>query len=91
MRRRPLLHCYLFALVIAHVCYLQRKSVFVRPLPKADFLSSDWLMRLWEGQPFNFENIFSNVVASSYSSCVFLYLFSSANILPVKFVLHLQD
>ena len=34
------------AYVIAHVCYLQRKSVFVRPLPNADFLSSDWFMRL---------------------------------------------
>ena len=26
--------------------FLQRKSVFVRPLPNADFLSSDWFMRL---------------------------------------------
>jgi len=43
--------------VIAHVCYLQRKSVFVRPLPNTDFLSSDWFMRLWEGQPFSFEKI----------------------------------
>ena len=34
---------------------------------------------------------FSNVVASSHSSCVFLYLFSSAKISPVRFVLHLQD
>jgi len=34
---------------------------------------------------------FSNVVATSHSSCVFLYLFSSANISPVRFVLHLQD
>jgi len=43
------------ALVTAHVCYLQRKSVFVRPLPNADFLSSDWFMRLWKGQPITFE------------------------------------
>jgi len=43
------------ALVIAHMCYFQRKSVFVRPLPNADFLSSDWFMRLWKGQPFSFE------------------------------------
>ena len=28
---------------------------------------------------------------TSHSSCVFLYLFSSANISPVRFVLHLQD
>ena len=33
----------------------------------------------------------SNVVATSHSSCVFLYLFSSANMSPVRFVLHLQD
>jgi len=43
------------AFVTAHVCYLQRKNVFVRPLPNADFLSSDWFMRLWEDQPFSFE------------------------------------
>ena len=35
--------------------------------------------------------MFSNVVVTSHSSCVFLYLFSSANISPVRFVLHLQD
>ena len=34
---------------------------------------------------------FSNVVVTSNSSCVFLYLFSSVNISPVRFVLHLQD
>jgi len=79
------------ALVTAHVCCLQRKSVFVRPLTNADFLSSYWFMRLWEGQPFSFEKIFNNVVATSHSSCVFLYLFSSANISPVRFVLNLQD
>jgi len=79
------------AYVIAHVCYLQRKSVFVRPLPNADFLSSDWFMRLLWGQPFSFKKIFSNVVVTSNSSCVFLYLFSSVNISPVRFVLHLQD
>ena len=39
-------HSFSLAYVIAHVCYLQRKSVFVRPLPNADFLSSDWFMRL---------------------------------------------
>jgi len=52
-----LFHSYGFSLayVIAHVCYLQRKSVFVRPLPNADFLSSDWFMRLWRGHPFSFE------------------------------------
>ena len=49
-------HGFSLALVIAHVCYLLRKSVFVTPLPNADFLSSDWLMRLWGGQPFSFEN-----------------------------------
>jgi len=32
------------ALVIAHVCYLQRKSDSLRPLPNADFLSSDWFI-----------------------------------------------
>jgi len=35
--------------------------------------------------------IFSNVVVTSHSSRVFLYLFSSANISPVRFILHLQD
>ena len=34
---------------------------------------------------------FSDVVVTSHSSCVFLYLFSSANISLVRFVLHLQD
>ena len=48
-------HGFSLGYVIAHVCYLQRKSVFVRPLPNADFLSSDWFMRLWRGQPFSFE------------------------------------
>ena len=39
-----------------------------------------------------FKKIFSNVVVTSNSSCVFLYLFSSVNISPVRFVvLHLQD
>jgi len=79
------------AYVIAHMCYLQRKSVFVRPLPNAEFLSSDWFMRLWKGQPFSFEKIFSNIVVTSHNSYVFLYLFSNANISPVRFVLHLQD
>ena len=37
------------------------------------------------------KNFFSNLVATSHSSCVFLYLFSSANISLVRFVLHLQD
>ena len=37
------------------------------------------------------KKFFSNVVATSHSSCVFLYLFSSDNISPVRFVLHLQD
>ena len=37
------------------------------------------------------KKIFSNVVVTSHSSCVFLYLFSSADILLVRFVLHLQD
>jgi len=32
-----------------------KESVIVRPLPNADFLSSDWFMRLWKGQPFSFE------------------------------------
>jgi len=40
---------------------------------------------------FNFKKFFSNVVATSHSSCVFLYLFSSGNISPVRFVLNLQD
>jgi len=39
----------------------------------------------------SFKKIFSNVVVTSNSSCVFLYLFSSVNISPVRFVLHLQD
>jgi len=39
----------------------------------------------------NYKKIFSNVVVTSNSSCVFLYLFSSVNISPVRFVLHLQD
>ena len=47
-------------------------------------------MKLWKGQPFGFEN-FSTVVVTSHSSCAFHYLFSSANISPVRFVLHLQD
>ena len=34
---------------------------------------------------------FSTVVVASHSLCVFLYLFPSANISPVRFVLHLQD
>jgi len=32
-------HGFSLAYVIAHVCYLQRKSVFVRPLPNAIFLA----------------------------------------------------
>jgi len=52
-----LLRGFSLAFVIAHVCYLLRKSVFVRPLPNADILSSDWFMRLWEGHPFSFEKI----------------------------------
>jgi len=49
-------------------------------------------MMLWEGQPFSLgKKNFSNVVVTSHSSCVVLYLFSSANILLVRFVLHLQD
>ena len=35
--------------------------------------------------------IFSNVIVTSHCLCAFLYLFSSANISPVIFVLHLQD
>jgi len=35
--------------------------------------------------------IFSTVVVTTHSSCVFLYLYSSANISPVRFALHLQD
>jgi len=35
--------------------------------------------------------IFSNVFVTSHSSCVFLYLVSSANISPERFVLYLQD
>ena len=35
--------------------------------------------------------ILSNVVVTSHSSCVFLYLFSSSNISSVRFVWHLQD
>jgi len=35
--------------------------------------------------------IFSNAVVTSHSSCVFLYLFSSSNISPVRLVSHLQD
>jgi len=34
--------------------------------------------------------MFSTVVATSHSSCFFLYLFSSANISPVRSVLYLQ-
>ena len=48
-------------------------------------------MMLWEGQPFSFEKTFSNVFVTSHRSCVFLYLFSSANISLVRFVVHLQD
>jgi len=40
----------------SRTCAISRGSVFLRPPPNADFLSSDWLMRLWEGQPFSFEN-----------------------------------
>jgi len=43
-------------------------------------------MRLWEGQPFSFAN-FSTVVATSHNSCFLLYLFSSANISPARFLL----
>jgi len=39
----------------ARTCVISRGKVSVRPLPNADFLSSDWFMRLWEGQPFSFE------------------------------------
>jgi len=45
-----------FMCTLSHVCYLQRKSVSLRPLPNADFLSSDWFMWLCEGQLFCFEN-----------------------------------
>jgi len=48
-------HGFPLAYIIAHVSYLHRKSVFVRPLPNEDFISSDWFMRLWKGQPFSFE------------------------------------
>ena len=74
---------------IAHMCYFQRKSVFVRLLLNTNFLSSglrgSGKVNLLASQ------IFSNVVVTSPSLCVFLYLFSSANISPVRFVLHLQD
>jgi len=36
-------------------CVISREKVSVRPLPNVDFLSSDWSMRLWEGQPLSFE------------------------------------
>ena len=47
-------------------------------------------LRLWARQPFSFTNC-TTVVVTSRSSCFFLYLFSSVNISPVRFVLHLQD
>ena len=76
----------------SRTCVISRRKVSVRPLPNADFLSSDWLMMLCKGQPFSFgKKNFSNIVVTSHSSCVFLYLFSSANVLLVRFVLHLQD
>ena len=60
------------------MCYLQRKSVFVRPLPNADFLSSDWFIKLRKVSLSASKIFFSNVVTTSHSSCVFLYLFSRA-------------
>ena len=57
-----------------------------------------WLMNQWRDRVSLIHSlihcqkkIFSNVVVTSNSSCVFLYLFSSVNISPVRFVLHLQD
>jgi len=35
--------------------------------------------------------MFSNVVVTNHNLRVFLYLFSSANISPIRFFLHLQD
>jgi len=63
----------------------QKKSVFLRPLPHAGFLSSDWFMRLWEGQPFSFANF--NIVIITSQFVFSFYLFSSANISPVRFAL----
>ena len=76
----------------SRTCVTSKGKVSVRPLPNTDFLSSDWFMMLLEGQPFSFgKKNFSDVVVTSHSLCVFLYLFSSANIFLVRFVLHLQD
>jgi len=42
----------------SRTCVISRGKVpfLAAPLPNADFLSSYWFMRLWEGQPFRFEN-----------------------------------
>jgi len=57
----------------------------------------------WIGQPYTYmvsgsgkvslsaSQIFSTVVVTSHRSCIFLYLFPSANISPVRFILHLPD
>jgi len=45
------------ALLGLSTCVISRGKVSVRLLPNADFLNSDWFMRLWEGQPFSFEKI----------------------------------
>jgi len=79
------------ALVIAHVCYLQRKSVFVDRCQTQIFLAVTGLWGSGKVSLLASKSFFSNVVATSHSSCVFLYLFSSANISPIRFVLHLQD
>ena len=44
-------------------------------------------MRLWEGQPFSFGKMFSNVVATSHSSCVFSLLVFKCQHLACKICL----
>jgi len=67
------------------VRYLQRKNVFVRRYQTPIFLAVTGLsgsgkVRLLASK------IFTNIVVTSHSSCVFLYLFSSAKFSPVRFL-----
>jgi len=86
-------NCYALFYRVAslwYVCCLQRKNVFVRPLPNAYFLV---VTGLWGSGRVSLlaSKMLSTVFGTSHSSCVFLYLFSSANISPVRYVFHWQD
>jgi len=97
--------CWNFCLVFKYAMYLNIPSYIDLIFKHAFRLAKVLLLSrcqtqvflavtgLWGPGKVNFlaSKIFSNVVVTSHSSCVFLYSFSSANISSVRFVLHLQD